>query len=144
MLLCPKMSQLHPETHIWEHSGLPDHNPIVVSFHIPCHYGKIRQWKLPRTLDPHQCSHIKANLSICCPDEDNEITLENWSSCVEDVWTKILQSSDLKLRANQKGRGRSLLTKNVPPARSPRNPHDWDLSKVKILRRKCFLGTLQN
>lgn len=142
MLFCPKMSQLHPETHIWEHSGLPDHNPIVVSFHIPCHYGKIRQWKLPRALNSCQCSQIKAKLSTCHLDDEDNITLENWSSHVEDIWTKILQPSDSKLRPNQRGRGRPLLTKTVPPLRSPRNPHDWDLSKIKILRGENAFSVL--
>ena len=138
VLLCPKMSQLHPVTHIWEHSGLPDHNPIVVSFRIPCHYGKIQQWKLPRVLDPCQCSQIKSNLSTYRLDDDDDITLENWSSRVEDAWAKLLQPSTLKLRPNQKGRGRSLMTKNVPPIRSPRNPHDWDLSKIKIWEERML------
>ena len=132
VLLCPKMSQLHPVTHIWEHSGLPDHNPIVVSFRIPCHYGKIKQWKLPRVLNPCQCAQIKSNLSTYSLEDDDDITLENWSSHVEEAWTTLLKSSDMKLRPNQKGRGRALITKSLPPIRSPRNPHEWDLSKVKI------------
>ena len=138
VLLCPKMSQLHPVTHIWEYSGLPDHNPIVVSFRIPCHYGKIKQWKLPRVLDSCQCSKIKSNLSTYCLDDDDDITLDNWSSRVEDAWAKLLQPSAMKLRPNQKGRGRTLRTKNVPPIRSPRNPHDWDLSKIKIWKERML------
>ena len=126
------MSQLNPVTHIWEHSGLPDHNPIVVSFRIPCRYGKIQQWKLPRVLKPCQSAQIKSNLSTYKHDDLDDITLENWSTYVEDAWTTILKSSDMKLRSNQKGRGRELITKSLPPIRSPRNPHEWDLSKVKI------------
>ena len=136
------MSQLHPKTHVWEYSGLPDHNPVVVSFHIPCHYGKIRQWKLPRSLNTNQCSHIKANLSACSPVDDGEITLDNWSTYVEVAWSQILQSSNLKVRTNQRGRGQTLVTKNIPPVRSPRNPHDWDLSKVKILRGENAFSVL--
>ena len=132
ILLCPKMSQLHPVTHIWEYSGLPDHNPIVVSFRIPCHYGKIKQWKLPRVLKPCQSAQIKSNLSTYSLEDEADITLENWSSHVEEAWTTLLKSSDMKLRPNQKGRGRALITKSLPPIRSPRNPHEWDLSKVKI------------
>ena len=126
------MSQLHPVTHIWEYSGLPDHNPIVVSFRIPCHYGKIKQWKLPRVLKPCQSAQIKSNLSTYSLEDEADITLENWSSHVEEAWTTLLKSSDMKLRPNQKGRGRALITKSLPPIRSPRNPHEWDLSKVKI------------
>ena len=136
------MSQLHPKTHVWEYSGLPDHNPVVVSFHIPCHYGKIRQWKLPRTLSTAQCNFIKDNVSTFCSTDDDEITLENWSAHVEEAWTQILRPTKLKLRANQRGRGQTLVTKNVPPVRSPRNPHDWDLSKLKVLRGENAFSVL--
>ena len=144
VLLCPKMSQLNPVTHIWEYSGLPDHNPIVVSFHIPCHYGKIKQWKLPRVLNSCQCAQIKSNLSTYSLEDDDDITLENWSTHVEKAWTKLLRPSAMKLRANQQGRGRTLITKSIPPLRSPRNPHDWDLSKLKIWEEKTlFLSSIR-
>ena len=126
------MSQIHPVTHIWEHSGLPDHNPIVVSFRIPCHYGKIQQWKLPRALKPSQSAQIKTSLSTYRLEHEDDVTLENWSTHVEHAWSTLLKSTDMKLRPNQKGRGRELMTKSLPPVRSPRNPHEWDLSKVKI------------
>ena len=129
-------------THVWEHSGLPDHNPLVVSFHIPCHYGKIKQWKLPRTLSAAQCDFIKDNISTFSPMDSDEITLENWSAHVEEAWIQILRPTKLRLRANQRGQGQTLTIKSVPPVRSPRNPHDWDLSKLKVLRGENAFSVL--
>ena len=50
ILLCPKMCRLQPQMTIWESSGLPDHNPIVLNLDIPVKSGVTRQWKLPRSL----------------------------------------------------------------------------------------------
>ena len=102
-------------------------------------WKKIRQWKLPRTLSTAQCNFIKDNVSSFCSTDGDEITLENWSAHVEEAWTQILRPTKLRLRANQRGRGQTLTTKSVPPVRSPRNPHDWDLSKLKVLRGECIL-----
>ena len=66
--------------------------------------------------------------------------LENWSEHVEAAWTQILRPTKLRLRANQRGRGQTLVTKSVPPVRSPRNPHDWDPSKLKVRRGENVLS----
>ena len=73
------------------------------------------------------------NISSFCSTDGDEITLENWSAHIEEAWawTQILRPTKLRLRANQRGRGQTLTTKSVPPVRSPRNPHDWGLSKLK-------------
>ena len=59
ILLCPKMCRLRPCMSIWEYSGLPDHNPIVLQIDIPCKSGATRQWKLPRNLRPNQAAILR-------------------------------------------------------------------------------------
>ena len=62
--------------------------------------------------------------------------ITEWSSAVEQVWGDILKSENksIKLKPHQKGRGAELKIKNIPPVRSPRNPHLWDQSKIHILK----------
>ena len=62
--------------------------------------------------------------------------MTEWSKTVEQIWEDILKSENksIKLKSHQKGRGAALRIKNIPPVRSPRNPHMWDQSKIHILK----------
>ena len=47
--------------------------------------------------------------------------------------TEVCQQVD-ETQIQPKGSGCPLRVKNVPPVRSPRNPHMWDQSKMHILK----------
>ena len=63
ILLCPKICRLQPQMSIWESSGLPDHNPIVLNLEIPVKSGVTRQWKLPRSLSSDQISVLQESVN---------------------------------------------------------------------------------
>ena len=52
---------------IWESSGLPDHNPIVLTLDIPVKSGTTKQWKLPRSLSPDQISVLQNSVNQPVP-----------------------------------------------------------------------------
>ena len=68
MTLCSsalRWANFTPRPHVWEYSGLPDHNPVVVSFHIHATMGRFDNGNYLAHWNTNQCSHIKANLSAC-------------------------------------------------------------------------------
>ena len=69
ILLCPKICRLQPHMNIWESSGLPDHNPIVLTLDIPVKSGTTKQWKLPRSLSPDQISVLQNSINQPVPTE---------------------------------------------------------------------------
>ena len=107
ILLCPKMCRLQPQMTIWESSGLPDHNPIVLNLDIPVKSGVTRQWKLPRSLTSDQISVLQASINNPISQDVQTIRITMWSSTVEQVWESLLKSANksTKLKPNQKGRG---------------------------------------
>ena len=70
ILLCPKICRLQLQMSIWESSGLPDHNPIVVlNLEIPVKSGVTRQWKLPRSLSSEQNSVLHESVKNPVPQD---------------------------------------------------------------------------
>ena len=69
ILLCPKICRLQPQMSIWESSGLPDHNPIVLNLESPVKSGTTRQWKLPRSLTPAQIAVLHESVHDPIPQE---------------------------------------------------------------------------
>ena len=67
ILLCPKICRLKPHMSIWESSGLPDHNPIVLTLDVPVKSGATRQWKLPRSLSSDQISVLQTSVNQPVP-----------------------------------------------------------------------------
>ena len=67
ILLCPKICRLQPHMSIWESSGLPDHNPIVLTLDVPVKSGATRQWKLPRSLSSDQISVLQTSVNQPVP-----------------------------------------------------------------------------